>query len=165
VETSLSEATPRDLIWKHIRAIRTCMMVTHDGAQVRARPMRGIPREDENAIWFFSNAETQKDFELRENPEACLTFSDVKGNTYVSVTGRISRIEERGTVLDLWNDGADSYFSQGPDDPRVVLLRFDPETGEFWDCPSGPIVLAIKFLESKITGTLPDLGSNGKARL
>jgi general stress protein 26 len=161
----LSETTSRDLIWKHIRAIRTCMMVTHNGTQVRARPMRGIPREDQNAIWFFSDIETQKDFELRENPEACLTFSDVRGNTFVSVTGRISRIQERGAVRDLWDDGADSYFSQGPDDPRVVLLRFDPDTGEFWDCPSSPIVLAIKFLEAKITGAPPDLGSTGKAHL
>src|ERR1700729_4203040 len=77
----MSEATPRDLIWKHIRAIRTCMMVTHDGAQVRARPMRGIPREDENAIWFISDTETHKDPELRDNPRACLTFCDVRGNT------------------------------------------------------------------------------------
>jgi general stress protein 26 len=158
-------AASRDLIWKHIRAIGTCMMVTHDGAQARARPMRGIPREDENAIWFFSDTETHKDPELRDNPRACLTFCDVKGNTFVSVTGRIRRIQKRDAVRDLWNDGADSYFPQGPDDPRVVLLRFDPETGEYWDGPSNPIVMAIKFLEAKLTGARPDLGSNGKARL
>jgi general stress protein 26 len=83
----------------------------------------------------------------------------------VSVSGRITRILDRDPIQELWNDGAESYFPEGVDDPRLVLLRFDPVTGEYWESPSSPIVLAIKFLEAKITGERPNLGSNGQARL
>jgi general stress protein 26 len=155
----------RNLIWKHIRAIGTCMMATHDGEQVRSRPMRGIPRPEQNAIWFFADGESHTDGELRENPNACLAFADVKNNIYVSVTGTIVRVLEKSTILDLWDDEASSYFSKGPDDPRVVLLRFEPDTGEYWKAPSSPIVVAIKFLEAKIMGGRPDLGTSGRARL
>lgn len=161
----MSDPSTRDVIWKHIRAIRTCMMITHDGEHVRARPMRGIPRPDDNAIWFFSDVDTHKDDELRRNPDACLAFADPRGSTFVSVSGRITRVRERDAVRELWNDGAESYFPEGADDPRVVLLRFDPATGEYWDSPSSRIVLAIKFLEARITGERPNLGSNGHARL
>jgi general stress protein 26 len=139
------------------------MMVTHKGGNISARPMQGIPRPEQNAIWFFSDLESQQDHEPESS--VCLTFSDVKTNKFVSVSGRITPVLERDTIHDLWNEGADSYFPKGPDDPAVILLRFDPESGAYWDAPSSPIVLAIKFLEAKITGDRPNLGTSGTARL
>ena len=156
---------PRDLIWKHIRAIETCMMVTHADDNIRARPMRGIVRADQNTIWFFSDTDSHKDEDLRKDPRACLTFADTKSQSFVSVSGIIGRIRDHETISDLWNAGADAYFPSGPDDPRVVLLRFNPQTGEYWDAPSSPIVLAIRFLEAKITGERPNLGTSGSAQL
>jgi general stress protein 26 len=161
----MNTESSRNLIWKHVRAIETCMMVTHDGSQIRARPMQGIPRPEQNAIWFFSDAESHKDEEPGKVADVCLTFADVKSNKFVSVSGQITRVAERDTIHDLWNEAADSYFPKGPDDPSVVLLRFDAETGAYWDAPSSPIVLAIKFLEGKITGERPNLGTSGTARL
>ena len=36
----------RNIIWKHVRSIHTCMMITMDGDQMRARPMVGIARPE-----------------------------------------------------------------------------------------------------------------------
>lgn len=156
--------TPRNLIWKHIRAIGTCMMVTHDGNAIHARPMRGMARPEQNAIWFFTEAQSHADTEVERDSRACLTFSDVKSNTYVSVSGTMRAVRDPDRIADFWNDEADSYFSRGPDDPRATLLKFEPEDGQYWDCPSSTIVLAIKFIEAKIMGEHPSLGQSGKAR-
>jgi general stress protein 26 len=141
------------------------MMVTHDKTAIRARPMRGIPRPEQNEIWFFTNRDDHTGVAPEHNPGACLTFADTKDNVFVSLSGHVSRVLDKVTILELWNEEAGSYFSEGPDDPRVILLRFEPHSGEYWMAPSSPIVIAIKFLEAKLMGERPSLGTGGRARL
>jgi general stress protein 26 len=162
---SSNDHSPRNSLWRHIRNIRFCMMATHDGDRVVARPMAGIPRPEQNVIWFFTSTETHKDAEIEQDPRACLTYADIQDQTYVSVSGRIERVTDHDTIHDLWTEGAGLYFPLGPDDPEIVLLRFSPESGEYWDSPSSKIVLAIKFLEAKMTGERPVLGSHGTTTL
>jgi len=161
----MSEQLSRKTIWGHVKSIQTCMMVTCDENGMRARPMRGIPRPEQNEIWFFTDGDNDADAAVRHNTGACLTFVDTKDNVFVSLSGHISRVLDKVTILELWNEEAGSYFSAGPDDPRVILLRFEPHSGAYWMAPSSPIVIAIKFLEAKILGERPSLGTGGRTRL
>ena len=102
---------------------------------------------------------------MRRDPRACLTYSDVGEQSFVSVSGRITPVHDREKIKAMWSEGASVYFPGGPDDPNVILLKFEPEFGEYWDAPSSKIVLAIKFLQAKISGERPDLGSNETATL
>lgn len=157
----MSHESPRTLIWRFVRTIHSCMMATHDGERIVARPMVAIPRPEQNLIWFFTDTNTHKDDEVQRDPRACVTFADIKDQTYVSISGRISRVDDKDMIEDLWTEGASVYFPQGTQDPDIVLLKFVPETGAYWDAPSSPIVLAIKFLEAKMTGERPELGDHG----
>jgi general stress protein 26 len=128
--------------------------------------MQSIPRPEQNAIWFFSGADGQADEDLQQDPRACLIFADVKEHAFVSISGRITRVTERDTVKDLWNEAAQTYFPAGPDDEHVVLLRFEPETGEYWDARSSSMAaLALRFLAAKVTGSRPSVGNSGSADL
>jgi general stress protein 26 len=162
----MSQPNSRELIWKHVKDIGTCMMVTTkpDGG-VRARPMRGTADEPSNAIWFFTDKDTDKDEDVRRDARACLTFADTRDQTYVSVSGRIALIHDREQIMGHWNEGAEIYYPNGKDDNSIVLMRFTPESGEYWDAPSSPIVIAIKFLQAKASGERPELGTQGSARL
>jgi general stress protein 26 len=161
----MSETRARKLIWDHVKSIQTCMMVTRDTSDVRARPMRSMPRPEQNEIWFFADSENHSDEVLQRHPDVCLTYVDTRDNVYVSLSGRIARVVDQAAINEMWNEEAGSYFSKGPDDPRVILLRFEPHTGEYWTAPSGPIVLAIKFLEAAIMGERPTLGTTGRTPL
>jgi general stress protein 26 len=161
----MSKPLTRHAIWDHVRAIGTCMMVTRGVDGVRARPMRGMPRPAENAIWFFADQESDTDHDVRENPDVCLTFADTRDNVFVSLSGRMFRVLDHATIIEMWDEAASGYFSAGPEDPRVVLLRFEPDMGEYWTAPSSKIVLAIKFLEAKLLGERPSLGVRGRTEL
>jgi general stress protein 26 len=153
----------RSVIWRHISSIGTCMMVTADEDGVRARPMRGIVESGSNAIWFFSDRDTEKTESALQNSKCCLTFADVRGQTFVSATGQLALVDDRDEIKRLWSEGAEVYFPGGADDNAVVLLRFSPEHAAYWDAPSNPVVLAIKFLQAKVTGERPVLGTNEAA--
>lgn len=161
----MNEDASRDAIWEHVRAIDTCMMVTRNGENIRARPMTHILRTGQNAIWFFADANDHKDEEVARDPHACLTFADPDRHSYVSLSGEISLVRDRSMIDELWNDGAATYFPQGPNDPRIVLMRFEPESGEYWDSPSGSVARAFRFLKAKVSGRRPDDGSTGRAQL
>lgn len=161
----MNKPLTRQAIWDHVRSIATCMMVTWSDSGVRARPMRANARPEENAIWFFADQESDTDKDVRENPNVCLTFTDTRDSVFVSLSGHISRVLEKATIHELWDDAASGYFPDGPDNPRVVLLRFEPAMGEYWSAPSSRIVLAIKFLEAKILGERPSLGIRGRTSL
>ncbi len=156
------EAT-RDAIWEKVRAIETCMMVTRDGAYLRSRPMAAILRTGQNAIWFFADTADHKDDELAQDPQACLAFADPGHHCYVSLSGRIALVQDRQTVDELWNDAAARIFPKGPGDPRILLLRFEPEIGEYWNAHGGIIAAAFHFLKSTVTGHR--VGLTGRARL
>jgi general stress protein 26 len=160
------EQPTRELIWKHVKDIGTCMMVTtNPDGSVRARPMRGVADQQAGAIWFFSDKQTEKEEDVRRDPRACLTFADTHDQTYVSLSGRISLIHDREQIAAHWTEGAEIYYPNGKDDPEIVLMKFRAESGEYWDSPSSPIVIAIKFLQAKVSGERPELGTQGSARL
>ncbi len=161
----MSDSDPRDTIWKHIQTIGTCMLTTHDGEHVASRPMRCIPQQEQNVIWFITDADAEREAAMARHPAACLGFADLRGQNFVSVSGTIGRVDDKAKLAELWNEGAGVYFPKGPDDPSVALLKFSPVKGEYWDAPSNPIVLAIKFLQAKVTEERPDLGEHEATHL
>lgn len=162
---SAAASAPTDTIWQLITAIGTCMMVTQDAERVRSRPMRGIARPEENAIWFFTDRGSAKSLEIGTGSPACLSYADMSRQNYVSVSGEVELIDDEARRAELWTEGAATYYTDGKDDARIQLLKFTPEFGEYWDSPSNPILLAIKFLQAKVSGIRPDLGTTGSAHM
>jgi general stress protein 26 len=161
----MSDDAVRDAIWSKVRAIETCMMVTRDGDALRSRPMTAILRTSQGAVWFIANAADHKDDDLARDPRACLAFADPHQHCYVSLSGRIAAVHDRQLVDELWNDAAARHFPAGPGDPRILLLRFEPEIGEYWVAPSGTISAVFRFLKAAVTGQTRCHGKTGRARL
>ena len=157
----MNETEIRAKIWAHVTDIGICMVVSRDGDWVRARPMRGVARPERNEIWFVTSKETSIGAEVADDPRCCLTYSDTRSQAYVSLSGQLSIVPDRHILAELWDEATDAYFSNGPDDADIVLLRFTPEIAQYWEAPSSPILLTISFLKAKIDGTRPTLGSSG----
>ncbi len=136
------------------------MMVTHGDDGMIARPMRGIMEQEGNSIWFFSDRNTETARDAKATQDCCLTFADLRGQTFVSACGQIELVEDRAEIKRLWTEGASVYFPHGVQDEAIVLLKFTPESAAYWDAPSNPVVLAIKFLQAKASGKRPALGTN-----
>lgn len=157
--------TSLDFIWTTVDRIRTGMLTTFSGEIIRGRPMTAIPRWEQNTIWFFADRAAHAEADIHRDPRACVAFADPRDQTYVSLTGKVSLHKDEDLKKDLWNIAVDVYFPNGPEDPDVVLIGFEPEEGEYWDSPSNPILLAVKFVQAKLTNERPDLGENARVHL
>jgi general stress protein 26 len=154
-------ASDSDRVWELMEKISVCMLSTHDGEQIRSRPMAAFVRRDDNAIYFLGDAKDHKDEEIDRNPHVGLAFAD--GQKFVSVTGHGSVSNDRRKIRELWGPAAQAWWDS-PDDPTIRLLIVTPDDAEFWEGP-GKIVGTIKMMTAAATGTRPNYGGNRKVTM
>ena len=153
--------TDADRVWELMQKISICMLTTHDGENIRSRPMGAYARPEEDAIYFLSDARRHKDEEIRANPNVCLAFAD--GHKFVSVTGRGVVSRDKAKIKELWGTPAKAWWDS-PDDPNIRLLTVTPNDAEFWEGP-GKVVATIKMMAAAATKSRPDLGENRKVAM
>jgi len=150
-----------DRVWELMEKISICMLTTHDGEQIRSRPMAAFVRRDDSAIYFLGDAKHHKDEEIERNPNVGLAFAD--GQKFVSVTGHASVSNDRQKIKELWGPSAKAWWDS-PDDPNIRLLTVTPDDAEFWEGP-GKIVGTIKMMTAAATSTRPNYGENRKVTM
>jgi general stress protein 26 len=150
-----------DRVWELMKKIAICMFTTHDGEQIRSRPMAAFVRHDEDAIYFLGDAKDHKDDEVQTNSNVALTFAD--GKNFVSLTGHAGVSRDRQKIKDLWGPAAKAWWDS-PDDPNIRLISVTPANAEFWEGPN-KLVGTIKMLAAAATDSRPDYGTNRKVAM
>ena len=149
---------------KRIEGIDVAMMTTLDpDDSLVSRPMSPIEMDANGAIWFFTDLRSEKIEHLRV---VNVAFSDEDNATYVSISGRGEIHAEEAHIKKLWTPFARPWFPDGPESTTIALLKFVPETAEYWDAPSSKMLrmfaMAASIVASKPIGmgehdTLTDL--------
>jgi general stress protein 26 len=152
-----------DRVWTLMRKISFCMLSTHDGEDIRARPMAAHVEENEHAIYFLTDAESHKDEEIARNPNVGLAFADAGDQKYVSVTGRAAISNDRQKIKELWSTWAKAWWD-GPDDPSIRVLKITPKDAQYWDSP-GTVVSYIKMFAAAVSNSRPAVGNHAKTDL
>lgn len=127
--------------------------------------MHALPDQNAGWIYFITDRQGAKEEEIRAAPEVCLAFAETGSNTYLSMTGRADLTHDRAKIGELWSAEAQAWWPKGPDDPDVRLLRFIPESAEYWDARGNSIIVAFKLTMARLTGTPPDFDDSHKVRL
>jgi general stress protein 26 len=150
------EYTTREELWDAVEKSRTVMLVDQGPDGLRARPMGFKVLRDEDVVLFMTERDSAKVDELAREPEACITTAHEFSNLYVSITGRTYVIDIRALVHEHFEAAAKAMYD-GPDDPRVVLLRFRPEKAQIWKGSPAPLA-GVQMLFGMVSDSPPDLG-------
>ncbi|HEX9965665.1 MAG TPA: pyridoxamine 5'-phosphate oxidase family protein [Allosphingosinicella sp.] len=141
-------ATPAELqarFWKALKSDMT-MMLGLDGVEDgHARPMTAQIEEEGGPIWFFTSKENAIVEQLPKGDRAIATFVSKGHDLFATLHGRISLERDRQVVDRLWNPFAAAWFEEGKDDPKLALLRLDPERAEIW-LDGSSLVAGVKAL-------------------
>jgi general stress protein 26 len=144
-------ATPQELEAKFWKALKSdmVMMLGLDGVEDgHARPMTAQLEPTQNAIWFFTAADHAIVQNLDERAganRAIATFTSKGHDLFATLHGSL-HVDDNRAVLDrLWNRVIAAWYPGGKTDPKLVLLRLDPERAEIWLNESS-IFTGIKLL-------------------
>jgi general stress protein 26 len=146
-------AEAREKVQELIKDTRIAMLaIRGEDGRFHARPMATTETGFDGTLWFLTDVRSHKVDQLESDPEVLVTYADPGSESYVSVSGRGAVVTDRATIKRLWSEPARAWFPDGPDDPNLVALKIDVEIAEYWDSPSGTLVLAYGYVKALATG-------------
>lgn len=140
--------SPQDIeakFWKALKSDMT-MMLGLDGVEDgHARPMTAQLEGERGPIWFFTAKDNSIVRKLGEGNRAIATFASKGNDIFATLHGRLS-LDNNPAVIDrLWNRYVAAWFEGSKTDPKLALLRLDPEKAEIW-VDASSLVAGIKLL-------------------
>jgi len=132
--------------WKALKSDRTMMLGISGVQEGHARPMTAQLEGDEGGpIWFFTASDNDLVKQLRGNARAVATFASRGHDVFAAVHGSLSVDTDRAVVDRLWNRFVAAWYESGKDDPKLRLLRLDPDQGQVW-ADASSLVAGVKML-------------------
>jgi general stress protein 26 len=127
--------------------IQIAMLTTTsaDGS-LRSRPMRTQRAKFDGQLWFFTNRESRKAEDILRHPQVSLSYARPEGNSYVWVSGRAELISNRQTAEELWDERYEQWFTIGPSDPYLALIRVTVQQAEYWHAAASSPLDAAFFV-------------------
>lgn len=118
--------------WKALKSDMTMMLGLAGVAEGHTRPMTAQLDGDKGSIWFFTSSENDIVEKLGRKRRAVATFASKGHEIFAAVNGKISLEKDTDVIDRLWNRFVAAWFEDGKDDPKLRLLRLDPEEAEIW---------------------------------
>jgi general stress protein 26 len=144
---------------KLIEDIPVAMLTTLDADGALAScPMTALEMDAQGALWFFTDVQSSKVDRLCA---VNLSFTDRNQGAYISLSGHGAIDTERARIHSLWSVFAKPWFPEGPDSSNLALLKFIPDTADYWDGPSSKMVRLFGTIASVIAGKPVALGEHG----
>ncbi len=128
----MDEMDQKEKLFDALRGFDSVMLGTRsEQGSLHARPMAIADIDPAGVLWFVTSDDSAKAEEIRHEQRGVVTAQDER--LYVSVTGRFDLVHDRERVHALWKPTWNVWFPDGEDDESLVLVRFEPEIGEYWD--------------------------------
>ncbi|AKK67066.1 pyridoxamine 5'-phosphate oxidase family protein [Xanthomonas translucens] len=142
-------ASPQELeekFWKALKSDRTVMLGLNGVEDGHARPMTAqFEGERGGPIWFFTSKDNALVQKLSQSQRVIAAFSAKDHDLFASISGTLSVDNDQAVIERLWNGFIDAWYEQGKDDPKLALLRLDPDHAQIW-LNGSSLVAGIKVL-------------------
>ena len=156
-----------DKLAELVEDIRICMLTTVDtDGTPWSRPMATQEVAFGGDLWFFSRDDSEKVEHIERNRKVGVAFAHPGRHDYVTMAGTALLVKDERKAKEMWSPRLETWFPEGPSASYLRLIKVEVERAEYWDSPSSPVVYALGFVKSKLTGEPPrSLSENEKVDL
>ena len=134
--------------WKKLTSDRTVMLGMADVEDGHSQPMTAQVEDEDGGrgpVWFFSAKDTDFVRQLGEGRRAVAHFAAKDHELFASLDGTLVPFNDRATIDRLWNPFVAAWYPGGKDDPKLQLLRMNPDRVQVWLNDSG-VLAGVKLL-------------------
>ncbi|WP_374012953.1 pyridoxamine 5'-phosphate oxidase family protein [Pseudoxanthomonas koreensis] len=126
---------PRELeskFWKALKSDMTVMLGVDGLEDGHTRPMTAqLEHDARGPVWFFTSIDNALVQRLDTPRRAVAAFAAKDHALFASIGGQLAVDTDPAVVERLWNPFVAAWYT-GKDDPKLALLRLDPDEGEVW---------------------------------
>jgi general stress protein 26 len=152
-------ANPKGVLFDVLDGVRTGMLGLA-GGDGGLQPMTHFPDAKAGVIWFISSTETDLVSALGTGKAAQYVVIAKDHDAHISLRGTLHQVHNAAKLDALWGPFVAAWFEGGRDDPRVALLRFDPEIGEIWASSASTLKVGFEVIRANLDAThQPDIGT------
>jgi len=145
---------------KLIENISVAMLTSLDNeGKLLSRPMSPLEMDRQGALWFFTALAADKADHLHT---LNLSFTDPQHGIYVSLSGHGELQTDIEHIRRLWSPLARPWFPDGPDAGNLALLKFVPDSAEYWDAPHGKMLRMFAMVASIAASRPVDMDDNDR---
>lgn len=135
------------------------------GKPFATRPMAVQELDEEGCFWFLSADDSKKNQELKADPSVQLLFQGSGYTDFLEIYGRASISKDKKKIKDLWNPLFKTWFTEGIDDPRITVIKVEPESGYYWDTKNNRVIGFLKRVTGAVIGKTMDDSIEGKVKV
>lgn len=121
----------RELLWDLIKDIKFAMFTTrHSNGHMHSRPMttQNKRMDEDDSLWFFMSRSGEPVADLIAQPDVNVVYASPGDDSYVSVSGIASVVDNPAKKEQLWNKLNEAWFAGGVTDQRPGLsLQFNDD--------------------------------------
>lgn len=145
-----NEAELEAKFWKALKSDMTLMLGLSGVRDDHSQPMTAQLDEDRpnGPIWFFTAKDVELVKALGQGHRAFAAFSSKGHDLFASLQGELVLDNDKATIDRLWNKFVAAWFPGGKDDPKLQLIRFEPEHAQIW-LNENSVFAGIKILLGK----------------
>ena len=128
-----NEREIEEKLWKALKSDRTVMLSLSGAEDEMGQPMTALlEKEERGPLWIFTAKDTDLAQALGAGHDARLQFAAKGHDLFAAMEGRLTPDNDRAVIDRLWNPFVAAWFEGGKDDPKLLLLRFDPQRAQVW---------------------------------
>lgn len=147
-------------------AARICLMITNlHQVPLSIRPMATQKVDEQGYVYFLSVKDSDAVMHINATPEVQLTYSNQDKSEYMGLYGKAETYRDQKQIDEMWNSFIKTWFPEGKDDPNLIIIRFKPEQGYYWDTHHGKVVQLLGMLYGAVTGKETDDSLEGKLKM
>ena len=141
-----------------------CTASTSNGS-TGARPMSVQQVDDAGNLWFLSAGDSYKNQDLALDPSVKLFFQGSAHSDFLMLRGTATVSRDKAKIKELWEPIIKTWFTEGVDDPRVTVIKVEPNDGYYWDTKHNMAVAGIKMMVGAAIGKTMDDSIEGTLRV
>lgn len=140
-------------LFEKIKEVRMAMLTTTDEhGSLHSRPMATIKPGEDQALYFLTDVNSAKVYEVKKDSQVNLSYSSPESNVYASVTGKANAYRDEAKIAELWSEPMRAWFPKGKEDPSITVLKVTIDKAEYWDSPSSLLSRAYGYVRAVVTG-------------
>lgn len=162
----MNTTNEHDKLFDLIKDTRFGMLThRHSDGQLHSHPLTTQNKKVDEAstLYFFVPKDGDIAKHVASDGSVNVAYANTDADSYVSVTGQASLLEDQAKKNELFNPATKAWFPKGPTDPNVGLLAVKILDAEYWDVTDSKMVQLFKIAKAAMTGDpLKDLGEHKK---
>lgn len=153
----------KDLVSK----AQSCFFCTDikSGKPFATRPMSVQKVDTDGNIWFLSASDSHKIEHIQSDPSVQLLFQGSSHSDFLNVFGKATVSRDKQKITELWEPLLKTWFTEGIEDPRITVIKVEPEDGYYWDTKHAMPIAFAKQLIGAVTGTTLDDSVEGTLKV